>query len=247
MRCKRMFRCTAAKPLTVVASRVLDGGAELRKASFLSCEVYKRPSELGSRYRVLQEPCGRVAAIVSREEGGRLVVAFSGCRSIDDVLRCVDGSFVAPRLGMRINAAIWTRYSDLRPKLLNLLNGVWDPYCAPPPLFTGHSLGGALAQLAAHMLPEHVDGEGPGGESISFGAPYVGDAGYAAMLNDAMHTRVVIEHDVVPRLTVNSEQVHAGRVVVLPDVDPSSAPFPLNMVHNHASRKYYRMINAVDQ
>ena len=221
----------------------MAGHAELRRAAHLSCEVYKTPANLaraGSPYQVLQTPCGRVAAILSADEGdGRLTVAFSGCRSIDDVLRCVDGSFVVMKPGVRINAAIWNRYADVRPKLLTLLNDVVDP-SSPPPLFTGHSLGGALAQLAAHLLPEHTGVVGS--ESISFGAPFVGDAGYAAMLDEALHTRVVVEHDVVPRLTVNTEQVHAGRALVLPDVEPSRAPFPMNMVHNHASRKYYRLV-----
>lgn len=239
-RCKPSYCSVAVATAIKSASRVkAQAHGELHRAVLMSCDVYKNPNDL-TRYRVLKDSCGRVAAIVSSADCERVTVAFSGCRSVDDVLRCVDGSFVALRPGVRINSAVWNKYYELLPQLHSALKDVSEP-----PLFTGHSLGGALAQLAAHMLPELTGVDGS--ESISFGAPFVGDAGYAAMLKEARHTRVVIEHDVVPRLTANTEQVHAGRAVLLPDLDPSRAPFPLNIVHNHSSRKYYRLVAMIDQ
>lgn len=208
----------------------------LKRAALLSCEVYRSKDEIAaSKHRIVLDSCGRVAAIVS---AGDRLVAFSGCRNVDDVLRCVDGSFVATRAkDVRVNTAIWQRYSDVLPQLVTILRDAAGPSIT----FTGHSLGGAVAQLAAHLLPDHLPGMA-GCRSVSFGAPFVGDAGYASTIDWTLHTRVVLENDIVPKLTVNADQVHAGRELLLKDPEPSSAHFPLNIVHNHASRKYHRTV-----
>jgi len=64
---------------------------------------------------------------------------------------------------------------------------------------TGHSLGGALAQLTAMSLIKdgyHVD------QMINFGAPRVGDSTYATFSEQKMPNqwRMVHNRDIVPHL-----------------------------------------------
>jgi hypothetical protein len=77
------------------------------------------------------------------------------------------------------------------------------------PLFmTGHSMGGALAQLAAwHHSPRAV---------YSFGAPRVGDAGFARHMTSIPIYRLVNGRDVVPGLPPSTRRLSfsaAGRLV----------------------------------
>ena len=61
-----------------------------------------------------------------------------------------------------------------------------------PPVFTGHSLGAALATLA---MSEH-----PGATLVTFGSPQVGDAAFAALVDPARNARHVDCCDLVTRL-----------------------------------------------
>lgn len=92
-------------------------------------------------------------------------------------------------------------WEDLRPHLERL----------DVPLFmTGHSMGGALAQLAAwYHRPQAV---------YSFGAPRVGDAGFAALMTDISIYRVVNSRDIVPELPPSSRLLafrSAGRLILI--------------------------------
>ena len=178
-----------------------------------------------------------------------VVVAFSGCRSIDELLRCANVGFAEPASGVPgipgipgipasvgVNAAVWRRYADVRAELAELLLSLR----ATDVTFTGHSLGGAVAQLAALMCT-HASGC-----SISFGAPRVGDTGYAAAVRaqGREHTRYVLERDVVPKLRLHAKLVHAGDEVLLVAGAPSSAPFPLDLVDNHSSKRYLNLLSS---
>lgn len=77
------------------------------------------------------------------------------------------------------------------------------------PLFmTGHSMGGALAQLAAWYHPPRA--------VYSFGAPRVGDAGFAAAMAAVPIYRLVNSRDVVADLPPSTRRLSfraAGRMV----------------------------------
>lgn len=108
--------------------------------------------------------------------------------------------------------------SNLRKRLDALAAGgrsVW---------FAGHSLGGALATLAAERFdPGRFQG------LYTFGCPRIGDAAFASLLNVPTHFRFVHDQDLIPRLPPPVRYVHAGRLVyidhdgvVTPDADPST-------------------------
>jgi len=82
-------------------------------------------------------------------------------------------------------------------------------YRAPRPLyFTGHSMGGALATLAATLPP------GPDA-AYSFGAPRVGDAAFARALDRVV--RVVNGDDIAPRYPLPLGYRHGGAAWHLED------------------------------
>ncbi len=90
-----------------------------------------------------------------------------------------------------------------------------------PLLLTGHSLGGALAVLAAFVLRFREDDEGftrPALAGVrSYGQPRVGDAAFAETFDRALrplHWRVINHRDVVPRLPPRAMGYrHTGRVL----------------------------------
>lgn len=79
--------------------------------------------------------------------------------------------------------------------------------------FTGHSLGGALATLAAaDVAARHPAGRPP--VLYSFGQPKVGDAAFGAAVDELLPAafRVVNDVDVVARAPAGSYR-HVGRAV----------------------------------
>lgn len=92
-------------------------------------------------------------------------------------------------------------WSDLRPALESLTT---------PCFFTGHSMGGALAQLvAARFRPRAV---------YCFGAPRVGDRGYVEMMRGIPVFRIVNRQDIVAVLPPASQILPfqpAGRLVYI--------------------------------
>lgn len=82
------------------------------------------------------------------------------------------------------------------------LNRVWTGVAAalgeiPYPVFyTGHSLGGALATLAAARALHRQEVPNPAA-LYTFGSPRTGDAGFGQSLAGLFHCRVVNEHDLV--------------------------------------------------
>ena len=66
-----------------------------------------------------------------------------------------------------------------------------------PVFYTGHSLGAALAILAAARAM--IDGQLPQPAALyTFGSPRVGDATFTSKLHDVYHCRMVNDNDIVP-------------------------------------------------
>ncbi|GAB0492201.1 hypothetical protein MMPV_003461 [Pyropia vietnamensis] len=120
-------------------------------------------------------------------------------------------------------------YASVREPLLAELGAItgsfsnqWDIY------YTGHSLGGALATLAAaDVRAQHPD---VGGALVSFGQPKVGNTAFQVAVNSMLPAafRVVNDADVVAR-TPTGGYVHVGRTVLVNQdgelwVEPWGAP-----------------------
>jgi pimeloyl-ACP methyl ester carboxylesterase len=96
--------------------------------------------------------------------------------------------------------AQWERGGRVHAGFRGALDQVWKEAAAGldglgggPIYYTGHSLGGALATLAASRRPPRA--------AYTFGAPRVGDAGFGETLSDLCLYRVVNNSDTVPTLS----------------------------------------------
>ncbi|BBO81437.1 hypothetical protein DSCO28_20030 [Desulfosarcina ovata subsp. sediminis] len=133
------------------------------------------------------------AALVFRGTAGRL----SNWRFNVDILLCP-----------------WPSGGMVHRGFSHLINAVWDAIAAPlgnltkPLFYTGHSLGGALATLAASLhAPRAV---------YTFGAPRIGDAAFARHLSKVPVFNVVNPRDIVTQLPPTGRRarfVHAGTIV----------------------------------
>ena len=95
-----------------------------------------------------------------------------------------------------------------------VLTGIWDTIAAAletvkkPLYYTGHSLGGALATLAASLRPPRA--------VYTFGAPRMGDAAFAETLADVPVFNVCNPRDIVTELPPSGRWArftHAGTIV----------------------------------
>lgn len=106
---------------------------------------------------------------------------------------------------MEVHSGFLSSFESLRPQLSELLNPLPD---ATQLVFTGHSMGGALAQIASafysHRRPH----------CVTFGAPSIGNAGFCKYLEDFVQPcgglRVWNEYDAVPYLALVVGYEHAG-------------------------------------
>ena len=147
------------------------------------------------------------------------VIAFRGTASLRDWL--TDAEFPLrplPGTPARVHEGFLTAFISIVPDLVAFLAPPHAPRPAPrgPLLLTGHSLGGALAVLAAWWL-QHL------GFTIhsvyTFGQPRVGDRAFASLYSALLGTktyRTVNQNDLVPRVPgVLLGYSHAGELAFI--------------------------------
>lgn len=135
-----------------------------------------------------------------------VVVAFRGTDSAVDVAHNlmvfrVHAGGVACRWGFcmcpKVHQGFHTQYHALRPALLRALQRERDEEGQKRVVFTGHSMGGALATLAAHDLCDTHSVA-----CVTFGAPRVGNWSFARTFRGwgERMRRVVHRSDLIPSL-----------------------------------------------
>lgn len=137
--------------------------------------------------------------------GGEIpIVAFRGTSSIRDWM--TDADFIRVN---HVHRGFQRAFDSIAISLLEVLG----EYEGKPVIFTGHSLGGAQAVLAAWGFAQHH----PGTQVYTFGQPRVGDSVLAAQCKEkfgAQHFRLVNQEDIVPRVpTWIQGYRHSGREI----------------------------------
>jgi len=164
----------------------------------------------------------------------RAIVAFRGTEpsSLENWLSNLDAAHAVWAVGdgptretLRVHAGFLDAYEAVRDDIFAALARVAarrHPAANGGPLpvaVTGHSLGGALATLAAYELQkygfDYGDGPSDGAAEIvgawTFGSPRVGDAAFAETYGDALAEatwRITHAHDVVPSVPVRLMGYH---------------------------------------
>ena len=173
------------------------------------------------------------------DDRDRAVVAFRGTEpsSLENWLENLDASHATWEMGasgyrraFRVHAGFLDSYASVRDDIFEALRNVsaarrlGRPSAPLPVALTGHSLGGALATLAAFELDAEGfrrvgvgDGDGDGGTTAlvagawTFGSPRVGDDAFAAAYAEALRERtwrITHAHDVVPSVPVRLMGYH---------------------------------------
>jgi len=147
-------------------------------------------------------------------DGGDLIVAFRGTADLRNWLtdlECAKSEFKIHGLKLKVHAGFLRAWLSIRDEVSALVSSRAP---GPASLFlTGHSLGGALAMLAA------MDLQGVAA-CYTFGQPRVGAPAFANAYNAFLRARtfrVVNSDDLVPRLPwLLASYRHAGNEIFFP-------------------------------
>jgi alpha-beta hydrolase superfamily lysophospholipase len=138
-------------------------------------------------------------------------------------------------------ACEWPAGGNVHRGFMNILMELWDPIAAAleviekPLYYTGHSLGGALATLAASLRPPCA--------VYTFGAPRIGDVEFAQTLASVPVFNVFNPKDIVPELPPVNRRIrftHAGTIVRNAEINPPHRGFAQapSFLANHAPLNY---------
>jgi pimeloyl-ACP methyl ester carboxylesterase len=163
-------------------------------------------------------PHGTEGFIATSQDGALMVLAFRGTEADKPEDLLADGFAIAGTWAKsgQVHQGFAGAYAGVRGEINDVLAQHQGAL-----LITGHSLGAALATLAA---ADHADRQ-PEPKLITFGSPRVGDATFAGLL-DALNTRGNVRRfvdccDVVTR--VPPEQFNQAKIeALLVDLVPAS-------------------------
>jgi len=140
-------------------------------------------------------------SIYRSQEDGHVVVSFRGTTAFSNWKNYnLKGRLTDDGFGNRVHAGFKDAWDTVKPavdeELFQLFGG---PEFRNNVTFTGHSLGGAISQLAT---AEYMGTQNPRLiDTVTFASPTVGDAGFNERIPGGHMMRVVDPRDSVPKLT----------------------------------------------
>jgi len=159
------------------------------------------------------------------------VIAFRGTHSIRNLLTDADFErrllMSAGGLNARVHRGFEAALNSVLIAICDALGGCSNAIHAKPIFVTGHSLGGALAVLAAMEL--HRNGFTIA-QVYTFGQPRVGNKAFADWYDSALKDRtwrMVFEEDIVPRFphlpSFRDPYWHGGNEVFISSLHPTKS------------------------
>lgn len=174
---------------------------------------------------------------------GVVVVVFKGTSTLDDIKYNIESAIIETPIG-GIHSGFYNKWLNLLLGLQLRLDALVK-HGFHRMLFTGHSLGGALATIAVGLLKArypHVDMD-----LVTIASPRVGDHKFAFNVGNAVgrHMRVITTGDPVPRLPNREPYVHVpGNLVVLPDPPREKRrSWLIHKLHSHQLHTYMGRLN----
>ena len=185
--------------------------------ALLSAAAYEpMPSVYGANVTILEVPGLDVRAVITRFDD-HTVIAFRGTVDLENWLLNLDVLKAPVAYGVKVHAGFLRAVDALLPGILAELLPPGTVKAAVKPLYvTGHSLGGAVASLAAFFFLRE---ELPVAAVYTFGSPRAGNAAwrkeYTAELGERTY-RLVAAGDLVPLLPgLLDAYRHVGQEVML--------------------------------
>jgi hypothetical protein len=168
-------------------------------AAVAAADAYINPASDEST--LLSDPLTDAQAVVTIDDHNRATVAFRGTSSTSDWRANMWfplKSLPSPhRKDAKAHSGFLSQYMSLHAHIVKHL----DERAASHVVLTGHSLGGALAVIAAALLPDRFTYD-----VVTFGAPRAGnkELGDAAYHKCRTCIRVVHDRDVVPLVPIQA-------------------------------------------
>jgi len=168
-------------------------------------------------------------------KGNEVTIAFQGTASNADVLSDLDGVL---QLGGRVHKGFFEMYHNILPELTQILEQHQKEIGSDKLKinFTGHSMGGALAQITAHHFA-HTTLAPNINQIVTFGAPACFSKQHAQEYNATIGDKTLRVHNPLDPIsgqwTERLNYTHAGNEMVLAITDESSIPNPLK--HHYMS------------
>jgi predicted lipase len=170
-------------------------------------------------------------------KGNEVTIAFQGTASNADVLSDLDGVL---QLGGRVHKGFFEMYHNILPELTQILEQHQKEIGADKLKinFTGHSMGGALAQITAHHFA-HTNLAPNINQIVTFGAPACFSKQHAQEYNATIGDKTLRVHNpldpVSGKWIERFNYTHAGNEMLLSITDASIIPNPLK---HHAMSTY---------
>lgn len=154
--------------------------------------------------------------------GSTTYVCFKGCTTKKDLMSGLDIR-KARILGetIHVHNGFYQHYVDLSKTLeYSLCAALTDG--TSNIVFTGHSAGGCIAQIASVLFEQNMGTEGINAHCISFGSPKIGSIDFKYMI-EGVHEerllRVETYNDIVCLLPMHVSFHHAGKELILHNGD----------------------------
>jgi len=193
---------TGGRPVFDPKEGPLVSTVSLQDLTALSSEVYKDDggSREGYDTVITKSVKDLQFSIYKNQKDGHVVVAFRGSSNLDNWknrnmrMRSVDDGH-----GNKVHEGFKSAWDDLKPVVTNELETLFSgDQFSNNVTFTGHSLGGAISQLAtadymSTQNPRLID-------TVTFASPTVGDKGFNERIAPGHQMRVVDPRDSVPKI-----------------------------------------------
>lgn len=201
-------------PLVNIVAGLFGGGGSDQfdaNTAMKALQASERAYTLFEPTKAKKTPQNEQERVTSVMFDDKVYIAFAGTENRTDVRTDVTAtdSQVPPEWlrpgdpAVRVHTGFLRVYTQLRPRLLHLVKSArgGEPGLVSSIVLCGHSLGGALATLAALDLASQSSSSSPGLELYTFGQPQVGDGAFVTLFNSRVPhaVRVVNPFDPVPR------------------------------------------------
>lgn len=178
-------------------------------------------------------------------QDGSVVVAFKGTATMQDVVHDLKTTIVPTECG-GVHKGFYKKMSRIQGTLIRSLRRAYSSGVRHI-ILTGHSLGGAVATIAACIIRTHYPSIRIG--LVTFASPKVGDFSFALNVKASVnyHIRLVNENDPVPMFPKNKHFQHVpGHVVHLPEFGrDKSKTWLLRKVGGHKLLAYSERVRSV--
>lgn len=166
-----------------------------------------------------------------------MFVSFRGTCFASDLVHVLDirSKSLCHRKGVHVHHGFYRKYKELENDILRELEH--HPEITEI-VFTGHSMGGSVAMIAAYHLKGSLQSKAI--KCHTFGAPKTGSAAFMRSLKKEIDEVICVslKKDIIPRIPLNPQFLHEEELWM---VDDNMIP-PWDLLQNHSCVSYYHAI-----